>query len=62
MLDMLKALLRSRKFWLTVVAVIITVLQDFFNLEPGVVESVRQVLLFLVGMIAVEDAAAKLRK
>ena len=62
MLDMLKALLRSRKFWLTVVAVIITVLQDFFNLEPGVVESVRQVLLFLVGMIAAEDVALKLRK
>jgi len=62
MLDMLKALLRSRKFWLTVVSIIITVFQDFFNLDQAVVESIRQVLLFLVGMIAVEDAAQKLRQ
>lgn len=56
---MLLALLKSRKFWLTVVAIVITVLQQGLGLSPEIVEAVRTVLMFLVGAIAVEDAAQK---
>ncbi|MCB0180431.1 MAG: hypothetical protein KDI62_19530 [Anaerolineae bacterium] len=52
---------KSRKFWLAVVAVVQTVV---FNLVPTFPDEVWQainvVLLWLIGMIAVEDAAAKL--
>lgn len=55
------SLLKSRKFWLSVVAVIQTVV---FSLLPDFPDEVWQainvILLFLVGMIAVEDSAAKL--
>jgi type III secretory pathway component EscV len=53
---------RSRKFWLAVVAVIQTVV---FTLLPGFPDEVWQainvILLFLIGTIAAEDVAAKLR-
>ncbi len=54
------ALWKSRKFWLAVVAVVQTVI---FTLVPGFPDEVWQainvILLFLIGAIAVEDAAAK---
>ena len=54
---------KSRKFWLAVVAVAQTVV---FTLLPGFPDAVWQainvILLWLIGMIAVEDAAAKLRR
>jgi hypothetical protein len=57
-----EALWRSRKFWLAVVAVIQTVV---FALIPGfpdeVWAAINVILLWLIGTIAVEDAAGKLR-
>lgn len=57
----LETLWRSRKFWLALVAVAQTVV---FTLLPGFPDAVWQaidvILLWLIGTIAVEDAAAKL--
>jgi anti-sigma-K factor RskA len=57
-----RALWRSRKFWLAVVAVVQTVV---FTLIPDFPDEVWQainiILLWLIGSIAVEDAAMKLR-
>ena len=54
---------RSRKFWLAVVAVIQTVV---FTLLPGFPDEVWQainvILLFLIGTIAAEDVAMKIRR
>lgn len=51
----------SRKFWLSVVAVLNTVLFTLLPEFPQAVwESIQAILLFLIGMIAIEDAAAKL--
>lgn len=56
----LVTLLHSRKFWLSVIAVVQTIVFQFFTDFPAEVwEAINVVLLFLVGMIAVEDAAAK---
>jgi hypothetical protein len=56
MLSVVERLLRSRKFWLAVVAVVQTVV---FELVPGFPDPIWQaidvILLWLVGMIAVED-------
>lgn len=56
------SLWRSRKFWLAMVAVIQTAV---FTLLPGFPDEVWQaidvILLWLIGAIAVEDAAEKLR-
>jgi len=55
-------LLRSRKFWLAVVAVAQTAV---FALVPDFPDEVWQainvILLWLIGMIAMEDAASKIR-
>ena len=55
-------LLRSRKFWLAVVAVAQTAV---FALVPDFPDEVWQainvILLWLIGTIAVEDAASKIR-
>ncbi len=57
---MLESLLRSRKFWLSIIAVIQTVVFSLLPDFPDAVwQAVNVILLFLVGMIAVEDAAAK---
>lgn len=57
-----EVLWRSRKFWLAVVAVIQTVV---FTLLPGfpdqVWAAIDVILLWLIGTIAIEDAASKLR-
>ncbi len=59
----LELLLRSRKFWLAVVAVIQTVV---FSLIPDfpdeVWAAINVILLWLIGTIAAEDAAGKGRK
>jgi hypothetical protein len=59
-MTVLNSLVRSRKFWLSVIAVIQTVV---FNLLPNfpdeVWQAVNVILLWLVGMIAAEDAALK---
>jgi hypothetical protein len=58
----LESLWRSRKFWLAVVAVVQTVV---FALIPDfpheVWGAINVILLWLIGTIAVEDAAMKLR-
>ena len=54
---------KSRKFWLAVVAVVQTIV---FTLVPGFPDEVWQainvILLFLIGAIAAEDVALKLRR
>jgi len=56
-----ETLWRSRKFWLAIVAVAQTLI---FTLAPDFPDEVWQainvILLWLIGMIAVEDAALKL--
>jgi hypothetical protein len=58
----LASLLRSRKFWLAVVALAQTLI---FHFVPGfpqeIWEAINTVLIVLIGAIAVEDVAAKLR-
>lgn len=57
-----KILLRSRKFWLAVVAVIQTLIFALLPEFPDAVwQAINVILLWLIGMIAVEDAAAKVR-
>ena len=62
MIDPLKSLWQSRKFWLAVLAVIQTVvftlLPDF---PPEVWQAINVILLFLIGAIAVEDVAYQIR-
>ncbi len=59
----LEILWRSRKFWLAVVAVVQTAV---FTLVPGLPDALWQainvILLFLIGTIAAEDVALKLRR
>jgi len=55
-----QALLKSRKFWLAVIAVVQTIVFQFIPSMPDEVwQAINVILLFLVGMIAVEDAALK---
>lgn len=59
-MDVLKLLVRSRKFWLAVFAVIQAIV---FQFVPGFPEEVWQsiaaLVMVLIGAIAVEDAAEK---
>lgn len=59
MLEALKSLLRSRKFLLTVVAVLQTVLLQYFQIDPEIWQAIDALLLWLIGMITLEDYAAK---
>lgn len=53
-------LLKSRKFWLSIAAILQTVIGEFApGITPEVTTAINVVLLWLVGMITVEDAAAK---
>lgn len=58
--DPFQALIRSRKFWLAVVAVVQTVVFQLIPDFPDAVwQAINLILLWLIGMIAVEDAAWK---
>lgn len=58
----LELLLRSRKFWLAVVAVAQTAVFALLpNFPDEVWQAINVILLWLIGMIAAEDAAKKLR-
>lgn len=58
---MINSLIHSRKFWLSIIAVIQTIVFAFLPDFPDFVwEAINVILLFLVGMIALEDSAAKL--
>jgi hypothetical protein len=53
---------RSRKFWLAVVAVVQTVIFTLLpNFPDEVWQAINIILLWLIGTIAVEDAASKIR-
>jgi hypothetical protein len=57
-----ETLWRSRKFWLAVVAVAQTVVFALIpNFPDEVWQAIDVTLLWLIGTIAVEDAASKLR-
>lgn len=51
------SLLHSRKFWLLVFGVVQTIVQHYFNIEPEVWMSINALVMFLIGSIAIEDAA-----
>lgn len=57
-----EALWHSRKFWLAVVAVVQTVVFALIpNFPDEVWAAINVILLWLIGTIAVEDAAGKIR-
>lgn len=59
-MSVLETLIRSRKFWLSLIAVVQTVVFSLLPTFPDEVwQAVNVILLFLVGTIAVEDAAMK---
>ena len=43
------------------VAILQTVLLQYFEVAPEIWEAINTILMFLIGMIAVEDAATKLK-
>lgn len=60
MLNAIKALFRSRKFLLSLVALIQTVVFHFFpDIPESLWLSIDGILGWLIAMIAAEDAAAK---
>lgn len=63
-MDGVKSLLRSRKFWTAVAAVMVLVAVNVFNWKPEAAESLAEnivnIAMILIGAIAVEDAATKL--
>jgi len=56
-MDVINALLHSRRFWLAVLAVLNIVLDAGFKFPPGVRDGINNVLLILIGMFTIEDAA-----
>jgi hypothetical protein len=59
MLNALKALLHSRKFLLALIAVLQILVVEGLGLPNEVWQGIAAILMFLVGSIAHEDAAAK---
>lgn len=60
MKNVLTALLHSRKFWLSVFGVVQTIVLSLLpNLPPEVWQAIDAIVIALIGMIAVEDAAEK---
>lgn len=58
----IELLLRSRKFWLAVVAVAQTAVFALLpNFPDEVWQAINVILLWLIGTIAAEDAASKIR-
>ena len=55
----MKSLLYSRKFWLTVWALLQTVAAHYLNIPQDVWVAMDAVILALIASIALEDAAAK---
>lgn len=58
-------LLRSRKFWTAVMAVAVLAAVDVFNWRPetarALADNVVNLAMILIGAIALEDAAEKVR-
>ena len=62
-MNVLKALLRSRKVWLLVVAAAQTILFSYIpDFPPAVWQAIDAVIVAVIGGIAFEDAAEKLGK
>jgi predicted choloylglycine hydrolase len=60
MKEMLLALLRSRKFWLAVIAVVQTIVFQFYpEFPPAMWQAIDGLLAVLIAGIAIEDAAEK---
>jgi hypothetical protein len=53
----MKGLLRSRKFWLSVVAVVEIIVLESIGLDPAVWATIAAIIGTLVGAIAWEDTA-----
>jgi len=63
MLNAFGSLFKSRKFWLMVIGVIQTIVFFFLPEFPDAIwQAINTLLIALIGMIAVEDAAEKLNK
>lgn len=58
-MDVVKSLLRSRKFLLALVGVVMTLLGTYANLPPAVLASIDALLVAVILGIAHEDAAVK---
>jgi len=62
-MNVLKGLFRSRKFWLAVFGVVQTVVFQFFpEFSKDVWVAIDVLIGVLIGSIAAEDAAAKLKQ
>lgn len=55
----MNGLLRSRKFWLAVFAVVQALVFHFFEIPEEVWQTIASLVAVLIGAIAVEDAAQK---
>lgn len=58
-MEVLNALLRSRKFWLAVFGVVQTIVFQYFEVPADVWEAINVLVLVLISAIAIEDAAEK---
>ena len=58
-MDVLKSLLRSRKFWLAVFGVIQTVVLHYFQVPDEIWQAIAALIGVLIASIALEDAGEK---
>lgn len=60
-MDGLKSLLKSRKFWLAVVAVVQTVVLHFVNVPQDIWVAIDALIAVVIAGIALEDAGEKFK-
>ena len=53
-------LLRSRKFWLTIIGIASAIAGKWFGVDDATITKYTELIMLLVGAIAIEDAAKKL--
>lgn len=56
----MQTLLHSRKFWLSIYALVQAIILHYLEVPPDIIVAVSAVVMVLVGAIATEDAAAKI--
>lgn len=62
-MNVLKALLRSRKVWLALIAATQTIVFSLLpNFPPEVWQAIDTIIVAVIGSIAIEDAALKLNR
>jgi len=54
------SLLKSRKFWLAVFGLVQVIVFHYIQVPDAVWQTITVLVMWLIGMIAVEDAAEKL--